>query len=125
MFGQEVFVLLFIFLFILEIYRTAVRRAFFLIVVIIALPPLVTIPVYILALDWGRYIYVSYSCSFFIAIFCYKSKILLSTYNLRFNRYIFILIIILYSFTLTFPFYNATNFKLVLEKPIKKILKIL
>ena len=86
---------------------------------------LFTIPVYILALDWGRYIYVSYSCSFFIAIFCYKSKILLSTYNLRFNRYIFILIIILYSFTLTFPFYNATNFKLVLEKPIKKILKIL
>jgi len=31
-----------------------------------------TLPIYIIAIDWGRWIYMSYTCIFFIYIFCLK-----------------------------------------------------
>ena len=82
-----------------------------------------TLPSYILALDWGRYIFISYSSSFFIFIYCLKNNLISTTFDIKLNNTVFFLIIILYSFFWTFPFYNATNFKLVLEKPIISILK--
>ena len=84
---------------------------------------LFTGPVYIIGLDWGRYIYISYSCCFFITIFCFKEKLLISNYDLKLKKYLFILLVIVYSFTWTFPFYNANNLKLVLKKPINNLLK--
>lgn len=84
---------------------------------------LCTVPVYIIGLDWGRYIYISYSCSFFIAIYCFKEKLLITNFDINFKKSLFILLIVLYSFTFTFPFYNANNLKLVLKKPINNILK--
>ena len=84
---------------------------------------LFTGPVYIIGLDWGRYIYISYSCCFFITIFCFKEKLLISNYDLKLKKNLFILLVIVYSFTWTFPFYNANNLKLVLKKPINNLLK--
>ena len=84
---------------------------------------LLTGPVYIIGLDWGRYIYISYSCCFFITIFCFKEKLLISNYDLKLKKYLFLLLVIVYSFTWTFPFYNANNLKLVLKKPINNLFK--
>jgi len=82
-----------------------------------------TIPTYILGVDWGRYIFISYSSSFFIFIYCLKENLLITNYELRLNRFFHIIVIIFYSFFWTFPFYNATKFKIVLKKPILSILK--
>ena len=84
---------------------------------------LFTGPVYIIGLDWGRYIYISYSCIFFITIFCFKEKLLISNYDLKLKKYLFFLLVIVYSFTWTFPFYNANNLKFVLKKPINNLFK--
>jgi len=82
-----------------------------------------TLPVYIIGLDWGRYIYISYSCSFFIFIYCIKKKLFKNGYDFQFNKfksnkYFFLLFVVFYSFIWTFPFYNATNFKLVLKNQL-------
>jgi hypothetical protein len=84
---------------------------------------LATIPSYILALDWGRYIFISYSCSFYIFIYCFKENLFLSKYDIKINKYLYYVIIIFYSFFWTVPFYNATNFKLILKQPISSIIK--
>ncbi len=81
-----------------------------------------TIPVYILALDWGRYIYLSYSCSFFVFYYCFENKLIISKYSINLKKFIFVLLICVYSFSWTFPFYSAQNFKLTLSKPIKKLI---
>jgi len=82
-----------------------------------------TLPAFILALDWGRYIFLSYSCSFFIFVYCIKENLLSTNYDLNFNKYVILVIIIIYSFLWTFPFYNAKNFKFTLEKPIRQIVE--
>ena len=89
---------------------------------------LFTIPVYILGRDWGRYIYISYSCSFFIYIYCIKNDILIIKDlkildYLKFRKIFFIIFVFFYSFFWTFPFYDAKNFKLTLKKPAISILK--
>lgn len=80
-----------------------------------------TLPTFVLALDWGRYIFLSYSCSFFIFIYCIKENFLSTNYELNFKKHVFLAIIIFYSFLWTFPFYNAKNFKFTLEKPFRQI----
>ncbi len=81
-----------------------------------------TIPVFILALDWGRYIYLSYSCSFFVFYYCFENKLIISKYSLNLKKSIFVILVCLYSFSWTFPFYSAQNFKFTLLKPVQKIL---
>lgn len=81
-----------------------------------------TIPVFILALDWGRYIYLSYSCSFFVFYYCFENKLIISKYSLNLKKFIFVILVCLYSFSWTFPFYSAQNFKFTLSKPVQKIL---
>ena len=83
-----------------------------------------TLPVYYLGSDWGRYISLSFYGSFFIFIFCMKEKLFLKDYEIRFNKIFFILLIIIYSFSWTFPFYHAEQIKLTLKKPILKIVII-
>jgi len=87
-----------------------------------------TLPIYILGLDWGRYIYLSYSSTFFLYIYCLKNKIL--TFNdlnffhkSKLSKIFFITFIFFYSFFWTFPFYGGKNFKLILNKPILSVLK--
>ena len=87
-----------------------------------------TFPVYILGRDWGRYIYISYSSTFFIYIFCLKEKILtFKKYNFlwirRLNKISLVMFIILFCFSWTFPFYDAKSFKITLKKPIHSLLK--
>lgn len=84
---------------------------------------ILTLPVYILTLDWGRYIYISYSCSFFIYYYCLKNKLIISAYDINFKKKLFISCIIVYSFVWTFPFYKAESLKFVLKKPFKSIIK--
>ena len=84
---------------------------------------LATIPIYVLGFDWGRYIFISYSCSFYIFIYCFKENLFLSKYDIKINKYFYYVIIIFYSFFWTVPFYNATNFKLIFKQPIKSIVK--
>ena len=83
-----------------------------------------TLPVYYLGSDWGRYISLSFYGSFFIFIFCVKEKLFLRNYEIRLNKIFFILLIIIYSFSWTFPFYHAEQIKLTLKKPILKIVNI-
>ena len=83
---------------------------------------ILSIPVFVLAIDWGRYISISYSSTFFIYIYLIKKNIinfkkknnLLEFRNIR----LFIVFIIIYSFSWTFPFYHAKNFKLTFKKPL-------
>jgi hypothetical protein len=83
-----------------------------------------TFPVYILGLDWGRYIHISYSCSFFILYYLLNNELIISNYSLKIKNSLLVLIIFFYSFMWTFPFYNAENFKFTLKKPIYKILNL-
>ena len=83
-----------------------------------------TLPVYYLGSDWGRYISLSFYGSFFIFIFCVKEKLFLKDYEIRLNKIFFILLIIIYSFSWTFPFYHAEQIKFTFKKPILKIVEI-
>ena len=87
-----------------------------------------TLPVYILGRDWGRYIYISYSSIFFIYIYCIKNNLLAFKGNFlkrikNLSKFNFIILIFIYSFVWTFPFYDAKSFKIVLKKPIYQIIK--
>ena len=89
---------------------------------------LCTIPVYILGLDWGRYIHISYSLTIFLYIYCLKNNVLFFKESqflnkIRIKKIFIFIFIFFYSFSWTFPFYNAINFKLTLEKPFKKLIK--
>ena len=86
---------------------------------------ILTIPAFVLGRDWGRYIYMSYSCIFFIYIYCIKEKILIfnnDSFKLFKNKFILVIFILFYSFFVTFPYYDASSFKVTLRKPIMKIL---
>ena len=84
---------------------------------------LLTLPVYYLGSDWGRYIYLSFSGSFFIFIFCIKEKLFLKNYEIKFNKIFFIPLVIIYSFSWTFPFYHAEQIKFTLKKTILEIVE--
>jgi len=84
---------------------------------------LFTLPIYVLGLDWGRYIFISYSCSFFILIYCVKENLISSNFDFKLGKFTFIIVIIFYSFLWTFPFYNAENFKFTLKKPVLSLIK--
>ena len=86
-----------------------------------------TLPVYIFGRDWGRYIYISYSSIFFIYVYCIKNNLLdFKKNNLiwlnNLSKFKFIILIVIYSFTWTFPFYDAKSFKIVLKKPILSLI---
>ena len=95
---------------------------------IIILLFILTAPVYILGRDWGRYIYLSYSSSFFIYIFCLKEKILIfKKYNFLWlhglNKISLVIFTFIFCFSWSFAFYDANSFKITLKKPIYSLLK--
>ncbi len=83
-----------------------------------------TLPVYYLGSDWGRYIFISYSGSFFIFIYCIKENLFSKNYEFKINKIIFLILVIFYSFSWTFPFYHAEKIKLTLKKPLIQILNL-
>ncbi len=91
---------------------------------------LCTIPIYIVGIDWGRYISMSYFSTYFIYIYLIKKKmIIFNSKNFFFkrsvSRNIFFIFVFVYAFTWTFPFYGANNFKFTLKKPLTSVLKII
>ena len=91
---------------------------------------LCTIPIYIVGIDWGRYISMSYFATYFIYIYLIKQKMI--TFNPKkflfkraLSKNIFFIFVFFYAFTWTFPFYGANNFKFTLKKPLISVLKII
>ena len=91
---------------------------------------LCTIPIYIVGIDWGRYISMSYFSTYFIYIFLIKGKMI--TFNSKsflfkraFSKNIFYIFVFVYAFTWSFPFYGADNFKFTLKKPLISVLKVI
>lgn len=91
---------------------------------------LCTIPIYIVGIDWGRYISMSYFSTYFIYIYLIKQKMI--TFNSKkflfkraLSKNIFFIFVFFYAFTWTFPFYGASNFKFTLKKPLISVLKII
>ena len=90
---------------------------------------LCTIPIYIVGIDWGRYISMSYFSTYFIYIYLIKQKMIkFDTKKFFFkktvSKSIFIIFVFVYAFTWTFPFYGANSFKFTLKKPLTSVLKI-
>ena len=83
---------------------------------------LFTLPVYYFGSDWGRYIAISFTGSFFIFVYCIKEKLFLNNYEFNISKIFFVLLIIFYSFSWTFPFYHAEKIKLTLKKPISRLI---
>ena len=91
---------------------------------------LFTLPIYLLGLDWGRFISMAYFSSYFIYIFLIKKKIynlILKIFSLKniFRKNYSFIFIILYAFSWTFPFYDASSFKYPLKKPFNQLQKII
>ena len=91
---------------------------------------LFTLPIYLLGLDWGRYISMAYFSSYFVYIFLIKKNNLkFNSKDLFFKKYIskklFFIFIILYAFSWTFPFYDASSFKYPFKKPFNQLQKII
>ena len=87
---------------------------------------LISLPIFILGRDWGRYIYLSYSCSIFLYIFLLKNNLIvlnrLITPKFFKKKIIFLFFVFIYSFFWSVPFYDAKFFKFILVKPIVNLI---
>ena len=87
---------------------------------------LISLPIFILGRDWGRYIYLSYSCSIFLYIFLLKNNLIvlnrLNTPKFFKKKIIFLFFVFIYSFFWSVPFYDAKFFKFTLVKPIVNLI---
>ena len=91
---------------------------------------ILTIPIYILGLDWGRYISMSYFSSYFLYIYLIKEKNLKFEFNnsiikKNVSKKLFFIFLIFYTLSWTFPFYAANSFKYPLKKPFNQLQKII
>ena len=93
---------------------------------IILIPFISTLPIYYIAGDWGRYLFLSYISSLLIYLFCRKLNIVKFNFSIDFlkkkNNLYLIVLIFLYSFVLTIPHCCNNNFKFIYQKPISNIL---
>tara|TARA_B100000029_G_scaffold118033_1_gene111207 strand:- start:176 stop:1351 length:1176 start_codon:yes stop_codon:yes gene_type:complete len=87
---------------------------------------LISLPIFILGRDWGRYIYLSYSCSIFLYIFLLKNNLIvlnrLNTPKFFKKKIIFLFFVFIYSFFWSVPFYDAKFFKFTLVKSIVNLI---
>ncbi len=91
---------------------------------------ILTIPIYILGLDWGRYISMSYFSSYFLYIYLIKEKNLKFEFNnsiikKNVSKKLFFIFLIFYTLSWTFPFYAANSFKYPLKKPFIQLQKVI
>ena len=89
-----------------------------------------TIPIYIVGIDWGRYISMSFFSTYFIYIYLIKQKMISFNFKNSFlkkkiSKNLFFIFVFIYAFTWTFPFYGANSFKFTLKKPLVSALKII
>ena len=84
---------------------------------------LCTLPIFSISIDWGRWIYMSYSCSVFLFIYCLKENLFLNNFEIKLKKFLFYIILFIYSFLWTIPHFNAGSFKFTLKKPFLSIMK--
>ena len=89
-----------------------------------------TIPIYVVGIDWGRYISMSFFSTYFIYIYLIKQKMISFNFKNSFlkkkiSKNLFFIFVFIYAFTWTFPFYGANSFKLTFKKPLISALKII
>ena len=89
-----------------------------------------TIPIYVVGIDWGRYISMSFFSTYFIYIYLIKQKMIFfnsknSFLKKKISKNLFFIFVFIYAFTWTFPFYGANSFKLTFKKPLISALKII
>lgn len=93
---------------------------------LLIIPIISTIPIYIIASDWGRYYFWTYISSLLIYFYCKNNDIIklkrIKLNNLFQNKSIIFIIIFLYGFTWTIPHCCGNNFKFIYKKPIERIL---
>ena len=84
---------------------------------ILFIPWLLTFPIYYIAADWGRYLYISYMSSLIIIIFCLQNKILyFSEQKTKYQdskiiKILFVALIIIYGFGWSVPVCCEKKFK--------------
>ena len=94
--------------------------------VILFFPLLITAPIYYVAVDWGRFLYISYMSSLIIIIFCLGNNIFYIkqkksiTKNNMFVKFLFIISIIIYGFGWTVPICCELNFKPGISRVIER-----
>ena len=71
--------------------------------IIICLPFVISIPIYFIAIDWGRFLYINYNLTLILFYYALKKKLFLNSINNSFfekyNIKIKILVIILFCFS--------------------------
>ena len=76
----------------------------FSLILLLIVPFVLTLPIYYIAFDWGRYLHTSYISSLIILLFLIKNKMILFNYKLNIQKYNFINKIILPIFFITYCF---------------------
>lgn len=94
--------------------------------IILLLPFLLTLPVYYIGSDWGRYLYACYMSTLTIGIFFLKNNIFINLKEIQIiksniiTKFFFILIVAIYGFGWTVPLCCEREFKPGLGKIIYK-----
>ena len=101
-------------------------------ILIFILPFILSLPIYYIVVDWGRYLYVSYISS--LIIFCYAIENNIIIYKKDYSNYsnlsklkkfLLILSVFFYGFFWTVPHCCDANIKIIYKKPIKEMFKII
>jgi len=95
---------------------------------ILFLPLILSFPIYYLAADWGRYLYISYMSSLIIIFFCLSNNIFYIKQKIFFDKeskivkILFILTIVIYGFGWTVPICCEKDFKPGISRAIKQVI---
>ena len=86
---------------------------------------LITIPIYFVGVDYGRYMHITYLSLLILYFKAVSAKFLVVNNELgNIRKPLAVLIVFLFGFTWTIPHCCNTNFKLVYQKPLSKIIDI-
>ena len=84
----------------------------------------ITLPIYYIGADYGRYMYLTYMSLIIIYFKAITNRFLIPNDKKKFlNKYFAVLIIFLFGFTWTIPHCCSNNFKFIYKKPILKIVE--
>ena len=95
---------------------------------ILFVPWLLTFPIYYIAADWGRYLYISYMSSLIILIFCLKNKIFIfREIKVKFQKsktikILFVTSLIIYGFGWTVPVCCEKKIKFGIYDATKRVI---
>lgn len=86
---------------------------------------LITIPIYFVGVDYGRYMHITYLSLLILYFKAVSTKFLVVNNELgNIRKPLAVLIVFLFGFTWTIPHCCNTNFKLIYQKPLSKIINI-